>query len=127
MAHIDTPHLHLDILTLHAPTRTNYNHHAINEFFADITRIINMRKDPNRQLIIMGDFNSKLGSMSSASVGNHRPETQCGNGHLMHSLLFNNQLAAPSTFPLHKEKLPLGVIPPGTPETESTTSVYLCN
>ena len=94
---IKAPHLHCRILVIHAP------HQAAKDiepeaWWTKLQALIH-RISPKLPLIVTGDMNAKLGSVQSESVDQHGWEEESMTGHMLHAMMLESSLWAPSTYP----------------------------
>ena len=101
LAILNAPHLHIRILVLHAPHAASQDV-DVESWWQTIQQMIN-RICTSLPIIVLGDMNAKLGSVSSDSVGSYAPEQESLTGHLLHALLLESRLWAPSTFEEHHQ------------------------
>ena len=101
LAIIRAPHLMLRILVLHAPHQAAKDV-PYEQWWTDIQATV-QTVNPHIPIIILGDMNAKLGSVSSVAVDSHGAEEENKTGHQLHAFMLECRLWAPSTFEQHHE------------------------
>ena len=97
--------LRVDIIACHAPcepvrwgTEGDAARCAQQEWWAALDDAASALPTPREPLILLGDFNARLGSAVSECVGPHCAERQNSNGELLHKFLVEHELFLPATF-----------------------------
>ena len=90
------PHLSLRILVIHAPheVATDWD---FNDWWNELGRLVSTIA-PQLPLIVLGDTNSRLGSVTSDVVSDHDRENETLTGHCLHAFLLEHNLSAPATY-----------------------------
>ena len=98
---IKAPHLHIRVLVLHAPHKAAKD--VSFEAWWNNIQVAVQSLSPELPIIVLGDMNAKLGSVCSEVVDRHGAEEENSTGHLLHAVMQECQLWAPSTFEDHHE------------------------
>eukprot|EP00438_Fugacium_kawagutii_P017716 Skav233537 [mRNA] locus=scaffold5919:72146:77359:- [translate_table: standard] len=101
LAVLKAPHLHLRLLVIHAPHESAVNPDPTSwwQFIQDMIQ----RVASSLPLVVLGDMNAKLGSITSDHVSFLGAEEESSTGHHLHSFLMEHQLWAPATFQAHHD------------------------
>ena len=96
MAIIQAPHLSLRVLVVHAPHQGICEEQR-NAWWKNMTTLITKVAN-HLPLVILGDMNARLGTVTSDCIGEHGAEEENSNGHYLHMMMLERDLWAPSTF-----------------------------
>ena len=94
---VDAPSLQVHILCLHSPFAKSAATDP-GQFWQEIDHTLDCVSNAHWPLIVLGDFNAKLGSLQSDAVSNFAAESESELGNLMHRFMLCRSLCAPSTF-----------------------------
>ena len=96
MVVVRAPHLSIRILVIHAPheVATDWD---FNDWWNELGRLVSTIA-PQLPLIVLGDTNSRLGSVTSDAVSDHDRENETLTGHCLHAFLLEHNLWAPATY-----------------------------
>lgn len=94
--HVNAPHLRLRLLIIHAP-HEDATDCCPKTWWTQIS-VLMERHAPDLPLIILGDCNARLGTITSEAVSNHAKEVESTCGHLLHCFLLESSMWAPATF-----------------------------
>ena len=89
------PALQVHVLCLHSPFAKS-TAMSPQAFWTLIDDTLNNRRNQHWPLLVLGDFNSRLGSVQTSAVSSHQAEAEVGT--LMHQFMLERDLCAPSTF-----------------------------
>eukprot|EP00438_Fugacium_kawagutii_P017753 Skav224498 [mRNA] locus=scaffold1478:110944:117147:- [translate_table: standard] len=90
------PHFHVRLLVIHAPY-DGQTEVDCSQWWASLEQTL-LQSDTTLPLVILGDFNAHVGSISSDAVSSYGQEPESTTGTLMHSFLLEHRLWAPATF-----------------------------
>ena len=93
---IKAPHLKLRLLIAHAPHEAATDV-SLESWWQQLTHHLS-RICPHLPIVVLGDLNSRLGSVQSEAVSSLNREEENVAGHYLHSFLLEQGLWAPSTF-----------------------------
>lgn len=96
LACIRAPHLQIRLLVVHAPHR-DATDVTPESWWRQISQML-MRQAPELPVILLGDCNSRVGSIQNDSISSLGKEDESEAGHHFHSFLQDQLLWAPSTF-----------------------------
>ena len=94
---IRAPRLDLRVLVVHAPDQQAQDI-DYEEWWTQMQRLVSSACT-QYPIVILGDMNARLGSVTSQAVENYSAEPESKTGHMMHSFLLETNLWAPATFP----------------------------
>lgn len=93
---LKAPHLHIRFLVVHAPYAgapdADYG-----EWWTEMTHLV-ATTCSNLPLVVLGDFNARLGSHTSDAVADFGREDETETGHCVHEFLLGHSLWAPASF-----------------------------
>ena len=94
---VSAPALQVHVLCLHCPFAQSA---AMDPpaFWELLEATLNRRNNQHWPLLVMGDFNAKIGSIQSAAVSSHQAEGETPVGTMMHQFMLGHALCAPCTF-----------------------------
>ena len=94
---VAAPALQLHVLCMHCPFAQSMAMEP-STFWETVENTLNCRKNQHWPLVVLGDFNAKLGSIQSEAVSSHQAEAETPVGTLMHQFMLGRTLCAPATF-----------------------------
>ena len=98
---VQAPHFHCRILVVHAPHKASKDVHC--QDWWDQLRTLILRHQHQLPIIVLGDMNARIGSVLSEAVQQQGAELENTTGQMLHNLMLDCQLWAPSTFPQHHQ------------------------
>ena len=96
---IKTEEVRFDVMVLHAPQRTD---ESKEHWWTTVTEAINKRILKGIPIVLLGDFNARLGSVSAPGVGQVASEEECPNGAFLRKCITVSDLTAVNTTPKHQ-------------------------
>ena len=94
---ISAPALQVHVVCLHSPFAKSAAMDP-QQFWTLLDSALDKRRHQNWPLIVMGDFNARLGSIQTQAVSSFQAEQESEVGTLMHQFMLHRNLCAPATF-----------------------------
>ena len=91
------PHLQATVVVAHAPSEPPAQPGTADRFWRQCSSVL-QRRPKNSDVILLTDANARLGSLPSASVGDHCPEEETASGRALHTFVVDHHLWLPATF-----------------------------